>query len=627
MDINDLNELKTGKKKEKTPKVEKDSRQDSLSFNLIQIEPEIAETKIEVEEKKEEIEFEPINAIDTQGAQMYYRAVDTVIKVNGEIMNFQTAYRSASFVCASSWRGTKDLLPTLVAPKDLPKKEPQQSEYEYKQGEIYSYEDLTAERPEVIDNKNFQKKFYEYLFFKEFKACENGFLYYLIPLFIGLALLLLSSIYTAFLPNLITSCVVLMLLLIISPIFKNAKSKLGNIILRLFFFIFFLTCGLILLDIYPTFASKIRFSAVTRLLFIVFDIYYCAKFYVVFILCYTVDCKADFANVVTLNAGKPRVGKTSEAVNEIAVLSKLQWDRLQYHAWKIHSTYADIIARNDADELVEAQNVLNSYSYYIMSPNIPCCWSNIGLVDAYGRESHTITLDHIRGLAKLPMYPAILIDEIGAFLNAELSTNKERPYDVSDMFRLGGHFLKWVVIACEQDFGNVYIDCRRVVGFNRLVLSQEKVNNPLVLQIVFDILKFFIDDGNRKKMHANPKLARFMVNLEKLISSIGFRKYTFSYIENTQTGAEMKGLHLRRVRYAPSNLLLQYDDRAFKEQYPAFYDKYIVGGLHERLFIPFVNGYGDQFVSGKTKAVAEKREQVRKAVTILYQQIESNKVT
>jgi len=625
MDIKDLNELKNNNKKEKMPKAKNDCRQASLSFNLISDNLDIDETNETQKKETKKIEFKPITTIDAQGSQAYYRVTESVIKLNGENLKTPTAYKSASFVCSSCWRGTSDLVPMLISPKEIPpepKATSKEKEYSYKQVDTVTIDDLKTPSPKKIKNNNFQKHYYEYLFVKEFKACENGFLYYLIPLFIGIISLIISSLFIDFLPNVITAGIVLLLILIITPIFKK-KLTFGNYFLRFFFFILIMFVGLVLLDAFPEFANKISLSTISRVIFIVFDIYYCSKFYIIFLLCYSIDCKADFANVVTLNAGKPRVGKTSEAVNEIIVLGKLQWDRLQYHFWKLHSIEAKILKRNDPDELIEYYNIKQSYSYYTMSPNIPCVWSNIGIEDAYGRSANTVTLDHLRGLSKLPMYPAIFIDEIGAFLNAEMSTEKERPYDVSDMFRLGGHFLKWVVIASEQDFQNVYIDCRRVVGFNRIVLSQEKVNNPIVLQTLFDFLKFFIDDSNRKVMHRNPKLANFMIKLEELIQSIGFRKYTFSYIENTQTGAEMKGVGLRRVRYAPSGLLAKYDDRAFKEQYPAFYDKYIHGGQHERLFIPFVNGYGDQFVSNKTKAVSEKREQVRAKVIELYQQIKS----
>ena len=328
---------------------------------------------------------------------------------------------------------------------------------------------------------------------------------------------------------------------------------------------------------------------------------------------YVQDLMSDFGNVLKIKCGKPRVGKTSQGIQEAKALALQMWRRLQYDYWKWHSREKEILERNNTKELLEWYAIKESYEFYTREPEagerkgIPCLWSNIGIEDAGGRASYEVTLEHIKGVSRLPLYSVVFFDEIGAVLKSELSLKKGEFYDVSDMFRLGGQFVKWGVIACEQDPKNIYIDCRRVAGANELVKSQQWVCKPVVALAIFNFLKTWKIDNLDKGSKRQPKWAKFMIKFENFVKSIGFRRQIVSAMGNLETGSEAyvtgEGgeripLGKNRIRYVASNISKYYDDRAYKELYPSFLFKKIEGKPFKALTI---NGFdlerSTQFVS------------------------------
>lgn len=483
---------------------------------------------------------------------------------------------------------------------------------------VLKNDDLRRTSPKVIINNNPQG-LRRYVFYNEWLACQNGFFYYLIPLFIGIVFLIINLFRHNFLINAGVAVCLLGIVLAARKIVKNV-TNVRTLIVNMLLIALYIVALALAIQFISGFREGIYLPFSLKMLVIIFDIYYCGKFYTFFMLAYAGDCQLDFGNTVRINAGKPRSGKTSNAVHDGRILALKMWERLQYDFWDWHSREPEILARNDKDELLQYYEIKNSYNFYIMRPCIPCLWSNIGIEDDRGLRCHKVTLAHLRGIDRLPLYSVLVLDEIGAVLKAELSNDKEgRPYDVSDMFRLGGHFLKWAVIACEQDFNNIYIDCRRVVGFNQLISGQEWVCRPGLLWGIYNFLKFFISDAMQKKQKRRPRLAHFMHGFERFVRSIGFRSYKLAYVTNTQTDAAISGasadqktikIEGRGRRIVPSALVARYDDRAYKQLYPSYFDKEIKGELHPALHIVGTDTkYGRQFVN-TSKAIEEKREAI-----------------
>lgn len=533
----------------------------------------------------------------------------------------QAEYNFSGKLIGRGWVGrySSAMFPPAVieAPKakEPPQDEAERRKREYKKN-ILTLAELTKPTPDVIKSKNPQG-LRQYVFVNELIACKNGFLYYLIPFFIGVVFLIVNLFKHAFFVNVVAAVFALVLAFSVWKFAKNIarfRAAFWYVVLAVL-----LVVGYVLiLKFVPGFAEQVYYPFALKLVIIVFDIYYCARFYTYFMLAYAGDCQLDFGNVVQVKFGPPRSGKTSSAVQDAKILSLMKWQQLQYEFQDWHSREAEIFTRNNFDEITEYKAIKESYFFYVMRPCIPCLWSNFGIEDDRGYRSHKITLDHLRGVKRLPMYCVVVLDEIGAALKAELSNDREsRPYDVSDMFRLGGHYLKWSVIACEQDFNNIYIDCRRVVGFNQGILGQTWVCRPGLLNAIFNTLKFIVSNSADKKIKRHPRFFRFMHAFEKFVKSIGFRDYRLAYATNTQTSAEITGatadqqkMKITRCgrRIVPSSLVAKYDERAYKQNYPSYFDKSIIGELHGALHIRgSETGYSRQFVNS-SKALDEKRE-------------------
>lgn len=490
--------------------------------------------------------------------------------------------------------------------------------------QIVSSDDLREKSPDVVVTKK-RLGLYRYILYNELVTNRNGLLYYLIPLLLNIVFLFFNITNVSFIPNAILAVSTAALFVLILYIRKLPATGLFLRFISVVIFVGIYIGAWYLLKLYvPDFWARIYIPFMIKLLLIILCIYHFGKFYAVFAVTYAQDVATaeSSGNVVIVKAGKPRVGKTSQAVQDAFVLALKRWNQLQYDYWNWHSRENEIFARNDTDELLLYNEIKISYEYYINNPDqIPCLWSNIKITDKQGRKSSDVMIDHIRGVSRLPLYSVVLFDEIGAVLRSELSLQKKDHLDVSDMFRLGGQFLKWTVICCEQDYNNIYIDCRRVVGVNSLIVSQDWVSRPHIIYGLYSILKFIIGDMLDGKIKRKPKLAKFMNAFGKFVYSIGFRRQAFQIARNTQTDATVisKGEKEEsekikygglNFRYIPSTVIVGYDDRYFRKAYPSFYDKDIKGNERGKMS---EYEYVLNFVSDTDK-LKEKREAVESEI-------------
>ena len=517
---------------------------------------------------------------------------------------------------------------TYVVPEFLrpPKQEDDglnEKQREYK-ANVLTSKDLREPMPDYVKSKNDQG-LDRYILWNELKANKNGFLYYSIPLILNIIFLIFNAFKYDFWANIIFSLVGLTDILIARAIWKDDKPIWLKVI-----FYFLLLAGNVGLYFLgkeiPNLYVLIDIGYSIKLFLIAFCIYYFGKFFAVFAICYAQDCSQDFGNTVQINAGKPRCGKTTIAVSDVFVLAKQKWEELKYDFWVWTSREDEIFARGDKDELLQYQEIKLAYAFYATTPNcIPCLWSNIPIFDKDGRACHQVTIEHLKGLERLPVYSVVMLDEVGAMLKADDGLNKsgvEKPVDVSDMFRLGGHFIKWVVICCEQDFHHIFIDVRRVVGFNRVIHGQEWVAKPVLAYELFKFLKMFQSDALEKGVKKSPKYAKFLKGFETFVRSIGFRRIKYSYMSNSETGAGMTQSNAEaqfqnmggvKSRFVPANLICDYDDRAYKQKYPSYFDKTIKGELFKAKCIDGLDPRTEQYVNSTT-ALIEKRDAIESEV-------------
>ena len=477
---------------------------------------------------------------------------------------------------------------------------------------VLTKKDLTQELGKKVKSHNRLKRS-RYIFWTDIQYSKNGLLYYLIPLLFNIYLMAFNFIFKPFWENIIVATVALIPFLIILRTVKGKRPAFGKFVVILLTLIASAFALVLTARDAPDFYDKIYYPYVLKIFLIYFGIYWFGKYYVFWHIMYVQDCMSDFGNVFKIKCGKPRVGKTSQAVQEAKALALTMWRKLQYDFWLWHSREKEILKRGNVDELLEWYAIKESYLFYTREPKpgenkgIPCLWSNIGIKDDGGRTSHVVTLDHIRGTSRLPLYSVVFFDEIGAVLKNELSLKKGEYYDVSDMIRLGGHFLKGAVIACEQDPKNIYIDCRRVAGANELVKSQQWVCKPVIALAIFKFLQVWKTDSLDKASKRQKNYAKFMSWFEKWVKSIGFRRQIVSAMGNLETGGEVYvtgdggeriPLGKNRIRYVASGINKYYNDRAYKQLYPSYFFNKIKGKTFDRLEIDgFDLEHATQFVS------------------------------
>ena len=539
--------------------------------------------------------------------------------------------QGATFRSDFFWRHSRlkprNLPSVFVVPDFLrPPKDPDaglsERQKDYK-ARVVTPEDLTEKTPKTVKSGN-RQHMSRYVFFAELKANKNGLLYYLIPTIINAIFLAFNIAEYNFISNILLSIIVICDILAAVRIFRSVKNVLLlSLSLTLLIGI---NVGLYFLGtLVPGLYESIYLPYAVKLFFICLGLYWFAGYYINFLKVYHDDLRADVGNLVKVYSGPPRVGKTSLAVQEAFVLAKMKWRDLQFDFWSWTSREKEILKRNDPDELLLYEEIKLSYNFYISRPCVPCLWSNIPIFDKKGRASYKVTLRHMRGLDRLPLYSVVVFDEIGASLKADDGLNragKPKPLDVSDMFRLGGQWLKWCVFCSEQDYNHIYIDVRRVVGQNIMITGREWRNRPYILYSIYKTIKFLITDTLDGQIKRSPRMAKFMLKFKNFVESIGYAVTKYGFRGNTQTGGEtvekdadgnIYTLGKVRSRWALNRGVCNYDHEAFKQLYPAYFDKEIRGEIHESRSIDGRLAASYEFVND-TDLLAEKREAQREKI-------------
>lgn len=467
----------------------------------------------------------------------------------------------------------------IFTPKDLNEK---QKKY---RANVYSIDDIKKPTKKVFTAKR-GRGLARYVFVNDFVACINGMLYYSIPLLLSLIIFFINCFTVSFWQNAIVAGVALISTLLIFGTVKNQEFKWHSKVLSIILILLIDLSLLYLLtqtEELSEFYKSVDWEFTIKLYFLIFSIYYFIEYYVLFWMGYVQDCNMSKKHV-KVHSGDPGSGKTSRAVHEGYLRAVQNFNELKYEFWLMHSMRDKIFESGDVIKILKYKKLEESIEFYNSHPDkIPCLHSSFIITDYQGRTSYDITLDHLRGLKALPQRCCIVFDELGAVLKNEFSKSKIDYYDVSDFARLIRHWYNGYFFGCEQDHKNIYIDFRRVVGENVLISSTEWLHKPIILNGIFEFLKFFKYDSLDKNIKEQPKYASFLDKLERFVKSIGFRKQYFKSISNVETGAQIDGKtnddkrvvynSNTRTRIMPSGLSARYDDRQYFVLNPSVFDK------------------------------------------------------
>lgn len=273
-------------------------------------------------------------------------------------------------------------------------------------------------------------------------------------------------------------------------------------------------------------------------------------------------------------SGAPGTGKTLTAEFLYHEKAKYNWRELQFEYWLIAPKLKDKNYKPTLDE----QEIIDAYNYYTTHDGVPCWSSNI---PAYSKRFKRFAYDvdgaYLKQEKRAPYRLCSVVDEIGTVATVEMfygrSSNENGATDMTDNFKFCRHFNLWSIVGCEQDYNNIYIDCKRVASENRVYTGKKWVLKPRFLCWLYNKLKIhFI----RKMSYSEAKVfSKFMQKLNQFKNCCGFFRFTYKIKENTETKSSngvsitVQSLEEKDVVYIPRANEIKYRTRAFREAYKA----------------------------------------------------------
>lgn len=230
--------------------------------------------------------------------------------------------------------------------------------------------------------------------------------------------------------------------------------------------------------------------------------------------------------------------------------------RLSRGATAPHAYKQALLQRERWDEVKQA------YRYYASHPDrVPCLFSNIPLQVGRLKVSR-LTVEHLLQKKRLPAYTAVYADELGHLIDKWLVTERNDDTDaLAELFRFFWQFFGngTRFIGTEQDSSNVLKDMRRVMVSNEYILGQERILQPRLL--------LWLLDRKRRRLYTHmpsrPAVDKYK-RFETLVKSIGFRRYRYVSLGNTEHDF---GSQETVTVYTPAALNYTYYDRTFERLY------------------------------------------------------------
>lgn len=254
---------------------------------------------------------------------------------------------------------------------------------------------------------------------------------------------------------------------------------------------------------------------------------------------------------VQVREGVPGAGKTSSLLNDMKILADLMWDNI-CEKYRMLEPYLEDIpywkekSREDAEEIIEA------YNFYQDGGTYPCFWTSLPcFVD--GIPTNRVTANHLLQKERLPYGSVLVLDETSLILPQELY--RDKPYELIEVCKFPRHFGDFKIGSTEQDEDSNLIYLRRVSGQTMSMLEQEWIQQPKILQWIYDKLLNKTKTMTKKKVN-------FFKMFNQLIHAMGYRRYW--YIERTLGVGGNSGIQSFILK---PNLNITYDDRSYKNAY------------------------------------------------------------
>lgn len=290
---------------------------------------------------------------------------------------------------------------------------------------------------------------------------------------------------------------------------------------------------------------------------------------------YEESCKDISSIYVEQHNGTPGTGKTLSAINKGLIVAESLWEELQFRAFMYQSEKASIIQRNDPDELIKMNEVLESYKFWREHEEkvIPCFMCNIPVEDDKGRKAAILTKEYFYQSKKMPFLTCLVSDEIGAEFECCMANMKSKFETVSDFFRWCRQFRECRIISTEQEETNTFKNIRRVTASNIKIVNSRWELSSKPARFVFKLCRKKALALLDKNQQGSMKFIRFIKLLSLYINSTGFTIFTADRIVGNRYIIDEED----RLVEVPNqfefvvkrSLPFKYDSRAFKNLYLA----------------------------------------------------------
>ena len=249
--------------------------------------------------------------------------------------------------------------------------------------------------------------------------------------------------------------------------------------------------------------------------------------------------------------GVPGAGKTSSLLHDLKILADIMWDKI-CKKYRMLEPYLEEIPYWKQKQREDAEEIIEAYNFYLDIGTYPCFWTSVPcFVD--GVPTNRVTADHLMQRKRLPYGAVVMLDETSLILPQELF--RDKPYEILELCKFLRHFGDFKVGSTEQDENSNLIYLRRVSGRTLTMLEQEWIEQPRILQWIYDKLLSWTKTMTKKKVC-------FFKVFEEIIRAMGYRRYW--YYESTIGVSSNPGIQSFLLK---PNLNISYDDRAYKNAY------------------------------------------------------------
>ena len=259
--------------------------------------------------------------------------------------------------------------------------------------------------------------------------------------------------------------------------------------------------------------------------------------------------------------GKAGSGKSFTGVAEAVFGAQVLWCQINREYEVMKKLLLDHKYANDEKFLINYYELRKSIEFWNSHPEaIPCLFSNIP-IESHGRMSMQLEMKHLLQEKWLPSHTMLFLDEIGRWLGVEKSSSANKIEAINDFICWIRQFVEARLIATEQRATNIMIDLRGVVGVNERIISMKKKSTAsFLLRIIERVKTRAISKGYSVEFF--DKLHR----LQKWAERVGFLVFVIEEVGNID---DKEAVTNTREVWILANTPFNYESRAFRYLYLA----------------------------------------------------------